>query len=244
MRYKETHYLKMLCDMRDGNTDDIYPQDIKDSWKNYLVTRNREDSGLDIPYSFKDYKRYLNNNLKDKSQAVADFSQSISILPEYFLEEIRDNLCDDFDVKIIILFREPVRRLWSHCVNLSYEVNGWYNKTKPPQELFYEYMNLPQFQNLYVNVKDKFEKIFDNVIFLSTEKFYTNQTEHDRLSDFLGISKLEKSDGSQLKCGYNSITLANLYENKTLYGDNVLSSEVIEVATEKLLPSTRIYEQL
>ena len=26
--------------------------------------------------------------------------------------------------------------------------------------------------------------------------------------------------------------------------DNVLSSEVIEVATEKLLPSTRIYEQL
>ena len=30
MRYKETHYLKMLCDMRDGNTDDIYPQDIKD----------------------------------------------------------------------------------------------------------------------------------------------------------------------------------------------------------------------
>jgi hypothetical protein len=244
MRYKETHYLKMLCDMRDGNTDDIYPQDIKDSWKNYLVTRNREDSGLDIPYSFKDYKWYLDNNLKDKSQAVADFSQSISILPEYFLEEIRDNLCDDFDVKIIILFREPVRRLWSHCVNLSYEVNGWYNKTKPPQELFYEYMNLPQFQNLYVNVKDKFEKIFDNVIFLSTEKFYTSQTEHDRLSDFLGISKLEKSDGSQLKCGYNSITLANLYENKTLYGDNVLSSEVIEVATKKLLPSTKIYEQL
>ena len=134
--------------------------------------------------------------------------------------------------------------MWLHCVNLSYEVNVWDNKTKPPQELFYEYMNLPQFQNLYVNVKDKFEKIFDNVIFLSTEKFYTNQTEHDRLSDFLGISKLEKSDGSQLKCGYNSITLANLYENKTLYGDNVLSSEVIEVATEKLLPSTRIYEQL
>ena len=200
MNYKETHYLKILCDLRDGNTDDIYPQDTKDLWKNYLVSRNKQAYGFDLPYNFADYKCFLNRNIKDKFQSVADFSQTVCILPEYFLEEVRDNLCDNFDIKIIILFREPIKRLWSHCVNLSYDINGWHNKIKPPLELFYEYIELPQFQNLYVNVKNNFEKVFDNVLFLSTEKFFTSQTEHDRLSDFLGISTL---------------TLTNSYENKT-----------------------------
>ena len=138
-------------------------------------------------------------------------------------------MSDNFDIKIIILFREPIKRLWSHCVNLSYDINGWHNKIKPPLELFYEYIDLPQFQNLYVNVKNKFEKVFDNVLFLSTEKFFTSQTEHDRLSDFLGISTL---------------TLTNSYENKTFYANNVLSNKVIEIASEKLLPSIEIYRQL
>ena len=229
IEYKETHYLKVLCDMRDGNTDNIYPQEIKSSWANFLITRNREESGLDIPYSFKDYKRYLNQNLKDKSQAVADFSQTISILPEYFLKEIRDYLCDHFDVKIIILFRDPIKRLFSHCVNLSAEISGWHNKIKSPRELFFEYLELPQFQNLYVDVKSKFKKIFDNVIFLSTEKFYTNQTEHDRLSDFLEVPR---------------IGMSNLYENATHYRDNTITYEDIKIATEKLLPSIEIYRQL
>ena len=229
MNYKETHYLKILCDLRDGNTDDIYPQDTKDLWKNYLLSRNKQAYGFDLPYNFADYKCFLNRNLKDEFKSVADFSQTISILPEYFLEEVRDNLCDDFDIKIIILFREPIKRLWSHCVNLSYDIKGWHDIIKPPLELFYEYIDLPQFQNLYVDVKNKFEKIFDNVLFLSTEKFYTNQEEYYRLSEFLGISTL---------------TSTNSYENKTFYDDNVLSSKVIEIATEKLLPSIEIYRQL
>ena len=74
MNYKETHYLKILCDSRDGNTDNIYPQDTKDLWKNYLVTRNQQDFGLNLPYSFEDYKCYLNKDLKDNSQSAADFS--------------------------------------------------------------------------------------------------------------------------------------------------------------------------
>ena len=80
-----------------------------------------------------------------------------------------------------------------------------------------------------MDVKSKFEKIFDNVLFLSTEKFYTNQEEYYRLSEFLGISTL---------------TSTNSYENKTFYDDNVLSSKVIEIATEKLFPSIEIYRQL
>ena len=70
---------------------------------------------------------------------------------------------------------------------------------------------------------------FDDVIFLSTEKFYTNQTEHDRLSDFLKVPR---------------IGMSNLYENTTLYRDNTITYEDIEIAKEKLLPSIEIYRQL
>lgn len=233
MQHKETHYLKILCDMRDGNTDNIYPQEIKDSWRKSLVIENKDCLGLKLPYTFKDYKCYLYDNLKNKNQAIADFSQTISILPSYFLKEIKDNLSDDFDIRIIILFRDPIKRLFSHCVHLY--KSGWYrtkddwtNIIKPPRDLFLDSINRKQFQNLYVDVKNKFEEIFSNVIFFSTEKFYTTQTEHNRLSDFLDAPK---------------IYLSNIYENRTKYEDNITSSD-IELASKKLLPSIEIHQEL
>lgn len=233
IKFKETHYLKILCDMRDGNTDNIYPQYVKDLWLNSLIHENKNFLDFNLPYNFEDYKCYLYNNLKDKSQSVADFSQTISILPEYFLKEIHNNLYNDFDIKIILLFRDPIKRLFSHCVHLHrngwYKTNdGWSNKMKSPRELFLDCINLPQFQNLYADVKDRFEKVFSNLIFLTTENFFTNQSEHDRLSNFLGVPKIIMSD---------------IYENKTDY-DYHITAEDIELARTKLLPSIEIHKQL
>ena len=218
--------------MRDGNTDNIYPQYIKDSWINDLTIENKQ-LGFDVPYNFNDYKTYLYKNIDDESQCVADFSQTISILPTYFLKEMRDNLCNDFDIRIVILFRDPIKRLFSHCVHLHrsgwFRVkDGWDNKIKPPREEFLDIINLPQFQNLYVDVKSKFEEIFDNVIFLSTEKFYTNQDEHDKLSIFLDVSR---------------ISISKIYKNKTDYEDSITKGD-IELATKKLSPSIEIHRQL
>jgi len=230
--HKETHYLKILCDMRDGNTDNIYPQHIKDLWINDLTIENKQ-LGFDLPYNFDDYKTYLYKNIVDESQCVPDFSQTISILPAYFLKEMRNNLCNDFDIRIVILFRDPIKRLFSHCVHLHrsgwFRVkDGWDNKIKPPRELFLDIINLPQFQNLYVEVKSKFDEIFDNVIFLSSEKFYTNQDEHDKLSNFLDV---------------NRISVSKIHDNKTDYKDTI-TREDIELATKKLSPSIEIHRQL
>ena len=231
-QHKETHYLKILCDTRDGNTDNIYPQFIKDLWFNDLTIENKH-LGFNLPYNFVDYKTYLYKNIVDESQCVADFSQTISILPSYFLKEIRNNLCNDFDIRIVILFREPIKRLFSHCVHLYrsgwFRVKGgWDNKIKPPRELFLDILNLSQFQNLYSDVKNRFEKVFSNIIFLSTEKFFTNQSEHDKLSNFLGVSK---------------ITMSDLYENKTDYEYHI-TAEDIELARAKLSPSIEIHKKL
>ena len=105
---------------------------------------------------------------------------------------------------------------------------GWDNKIKPPRELFLDILNLSQFQNLYSDVKNRFEKVFSNIIFLSTENFFTNQSEHDKLSNFLGVSK---------------ITMSDLYENKTDYEYHI-TAEDIELARAKLSPSIEIHKKL
>ena len=38
--------------------------------------------------------------------------------------------------------------------------------------------------------------------------------------------------------------MSNLYENTTLYRDNTITYEDIEIAKEKLLPSIEIYREL
>ena len=103
---KETHYLSILYGK---DYDEIYPTDIKVKFGTWLIQKNGFET-----YSLDNYIHYL----KSISSPV-DFSQSISNLPEHFLEEIRDVLLEHFRVKIIILYRDPVERLFSHCTNFS-----------------------------------------------------------------------------------------------------------------------------
>ena len=46
---------------------------------------------------------------------VADFSNKICTLHPEFLMDIRDRLLEAFDIKVTIIFRDPVRRIWSNC---------------------------------------------------------------------------------------------------------------------------------
>ena len=67
-----------------------------------------------------------------------------------------------------------------------------------------------------MDVKSKFEEIFDNVLFLSTEKFYTNQDDRDKLSNFLDVSR---------------IGISNIHKNKTDYEVSITRGD-IELATK------------
>ena len=62
-------------------------------------------------------------------------------------------------------------------------------KVKEKKDLFLDYINNPKMQTLYKDVKDKFERVFDNVICLTTEDFFINQQKQDKLKKFLECMK-------------------------------------------------------
>ena len=138
-------------------------------------------------------------------------------------------MLEHFRVKIIILYRDPVERLFSQCTNLSIETNRWGCETKSPIEFFYDCINKPAFQTLYNTVSSKFDRVFDDVLSLSMKKFYGSQKEHDRLAEFLEVP---------------SINMLNRKDNATSYHSHKLSEKDIEIGKEKLKPSYEYYSTL
>ena len=78
-----------------------YPEDI---WDNVTLSR---------------YITLYKNNARG-FDGVTDFTNANQILPLDFLVEIKQKLEEHFDIKVIMIFRNPVRRLFSECC-------AWYN---------------------------------------------------------------------------------------------------------------------
>ncbi len=154
---------------------ELYPEDVVDTHIKFILDQNKQELNLDIPYSFDGYSSYI-------SEYNYDFSQSTWLLTEEQLIEIKNSL-SKFNIKIILMFREPVSRLWSYC-NMICE--DW-NTSSTPKQLFDEYVTKC---DIYVDIFNKFNNVFDEVLCLSTEKFFGSQEECDKLTDFLGIDKI------------------------------------------------------
>ena len=154
---------------------ELYPEDVVDTHIKFILYQNKQELNLDIPYSFDGYSSYI-------SEYNYDFSQSTWLLTEEQLIEIKNSL-SKFNIKIILMFREPVSRLWSYC-NMICE--DW-NTSSTPKQLFDEYVTKC---DIYVDIFNKFNNVFDEVLCLSTEKFFGSQEECDKLTDFLGIDKI------------------------------------------------------
>ena len=60
-----------------------------------------------------DYYLTHYNHIKNDYKAVADFSNLNACLSEKFMQSIKNELLKYFDIKVIMVFRDPVRRLWS-----------------------------------------------------------------------------------------------------------------------------------
>ena len=154
---------------------ELYPEDVVDTHIKFILDQNKQELNLDVPYSFDGYSSYI-------SEYNYDFSQSTWLLTEEQLIEIKNSL-SKFNIKIILMFREPVSRLWSYC-NMICE--DW-NTSSTPKQLFDEYVTKC---DIYVDIFNKFNNVFDEVLCLSTEKFFGSQEECDKLTDFLGIDKI------------------------------------------------------
>jgi len=214
--YKEIHYLSLLH----NNYDPMYPTQLIDPHRSYIIDRNIQ-RGLSYPYSLENYISYL------KSHPV-DFSQSYFLLPEDFLYEVNNKLKDYFDIKIILIYREPIKRLISYMGMLHSDASFFGINLKDKRDLFVEYLNNPKLQSLYKDVKEKYERVFENVMCLTTEHFFLDQKKQNQLTEFLEVPVIDVLPNPQNVRNYNV----------------ELSNEDLKLARYKLKDSIDVYEKL
>jgi hypothetical protein len=82
-------------------------------------TEEEFDTYTSLPFTLDKYINYYLQHyqyLKDTPyQAVADFSNTTNLLDRNYLTKIAPKLKEHFDVKVLIIYRDPVRRLFSTC---------------------------------------------------------------------------------------------------------------------------------
>ena len=61
----------------------------------------------------------MKSKVVDSHKGVCDFSNSNGDLPDYFLKEIAPALEEEFDVRVTMIWRHPVRRSYS-------QISAWY----------------------------------------------------------------------------------------------------------------------
>ncbi len=172
--YKEPQYLFGLYNFNSCYPE-LYPEVVVDTHIKFILNQNKQELNLDVPYSFDEYSSYISKN-------KYDFSQTTWLLTEEQLIEIKNSL-SKFNIKIILMFREPVSRLWSYCNMICQD----WNTSSTPKQLFDEYVTKC---DIYVDIFNKFNNVFDEVLCLSTEKFFGSQEECDKLTNFLEIDKI------------------------------------------------------
>ena len=120
-------------------------------------------------------------------QGVADFSNANGwILPQY-LPNIIEQLSVYFDVKALIVVRDPIRRLWSE-VNAFYKLH---DEDKLPSFEIYKELFLERIkgyhQSQYFSIIDKWEKVCPYHVIIMEQLWEGDEQEKEkqRLSDFL-----------------------------------------------------------
>ena len=191
---KEPQYLFGLYNFSSCYPE-LYPEVVVDTHTKFILDQNKQELNLDVPYSFDDYSSYI-------SEYKYDFSQSTWLLTEEQLIEIKNSL-SNFNIKIILMFREPVSRLWSYCNMICQD----WTTSSTPKQLFDEYVTKC---DIYVDIFNKFNNVFDEVLCLSTEKFFGSQEECDKLTDFLEIDKIVMTNEFSNSIDYDTLDESEL----------------------------------
>ena len=209
---KEPHFLTVLSgDETDSPT--FFPKELKNRYHQYVYKLNVENLNVHPPYTLDSYKRYI-------QKYSYDFSQSYWFISEDYLRKIKKSLSNS-DIKIILLYREPVQRLYSFC-NLV--CNEW-DFNFSPIELYYKFLDSDDCDYLYPHLYRKYVSVFENVLCFKTESFFNNKNEQERLLEFLDLPPTE---------------LEKIYLNQS-NSCNQLSERDIAIGKEKLKQSYDFY---
>jgi len=192
-----------------------YPEDI---WDNVTLSK---------------YINLYKNNAKGYD-AVTDFTNANQKLPMNFLVEIKQQLEENFDIKVIMIFRNPVRRLFSECCT-------WYNnkwvKTEQPtaKDYFMEVLDtgsLTKSEN-YTYHFDNWKIAGYNPYHIIMEDLYTLESNAlQELKDYLEVPVDLYPTAYWPEKGVDAPTIEGLKCQKS--DTETLSKEEYEYARKKL----------
>ena len=141
-------------------------------------------------------------SIADEYRGVCDFTTSYATLPPDIISTFADKLKDNFNVKILMIFRDPVRRLFSHISHLTNTSPNNFMKEilfylrKIPNELVYPTQNynykLKNFEPfLFANyslIYDTWRSFFDTHYIIMEDLWAGRNNELERLNTFLGAN--------------------------------------------------------
>lgn len=171
-------------------------------------TEEKKEYLYSAPHTIDKYIEYYKShyeNIKGTYQAVSDFSTDNANLPLWYLKKIAPQLKEHFNIKVLLIFRDPIRRLFSEVNKCFYnnDTNFWSARDmflhilKNPTDipgLHRQYEN-PNILTYYRDVIHNYRECFEDVHISVMEDMWVSRAELERLSDFISykIPKLHEN---------------------------------------------------
>jgi len=132
------------------------------------------------------YKRHY-QRVKHEFKYVHDFSNSNAFLPRNFLAKIAPVLKKHFDIKVLMIFRDPVRRLYSelsHDYQNSQKLQNSYGTSK---EYWRSYLNKGKItkNSDYIWTIKSYNEFFSTISIVSEELWGGKNNSQEKLAKFL-----------------------------------------------------------
>ena len=137
------------------------------------------------------YYMSLWEHVKDEYQAVADFCNLNVCLTEKFLYDMKNKIGDFFDIKITMIFRDPIRRLFSSLNHNPFVDNEDIAQLRDPiQCIKYCVQGQMEINVYYSEIYRKFSNVFgeDKVHMIVMEELWSDPSRVKDLSDFLNFN--------------------------------------------------------
>jgi len=127
-------------------------------------------------------------HVKNDYKAVADFCNRNTGLTDKFLSDIKEKVGEHFDIKITMIFRDPIRRLFSSLNHNPWVDNEEIAKLKDPIKCIRYCVQGNMEENVYYSeIYRKFCSVFgkDKVHMIVMEELWSDDRKVKDLSDFL-----------------------------------------------------------
>ena len=152
---------------------------IKDKWTLMEKCDFLANSEVSIEKYIKYYLKHW-ENMKCDFKSVADFSNNNAVLTIPFMKEIKPALEESFDIKVTMIFRDPIRRLWSSINRVCHR-----EQEKTEEHFKYCVSGIMEENTYYSEIHNRWRNVWgkDRVHMIVMEELSAGNV--DKLSEFL-----------------------------------------------------------